>query len=1032
MSIFSQLDDDDGFNMNPGLGGSAGGGNLLNLFGMNSQMDASKGQGSLTYTAPKQPSKQGQQQSANTGKSQESGPATAGGTAAAPVFAVAVHAYRFKNGQNEKVGRVGAAVIKNPAKKDFKILLYVSKQQPVAAARIHPAFSFTIQANNCGGFYDEQQQYWNIIFDNEGQLKDFSKHVSLSKFFSSPACDQLVTLDLSARSKQQQLAQVGVGDNAEVEYTGWLVHTHTCSTGAVFDTNVGKDKMFRFKIGQGKVIKGWDQGMLGMEKGLHRFLVIPAHMAYGERGMGTLIPPQSILAFEVQLIRMKQSKENAAAGGRSRAASDASHGSANQQHQQHAEEQQPDEAQQAQKPAAASAVQQQPRLQQQQQQSTVAGDGSMSMGNGDVMSRIANVGMPMFPMMPTTTTNTTSSTSPMPIPAPVPHQQEPIKPQASFMSAASSYAPVTANQQPPAVVSTYYQNHLPHQGVMSAGADPQHGMIPLILNESKQHNQELRLVQHKLDHISLLMHEMKKEARESSSNHTGVGGGGGVPPGLHKILQENQQLGKRVSEMTGEIEQHKDTIKQLLNKSGAGASGMGGDDHGLTAKFEVENLQLKQQLELSKSALEGAEAKVAAFKELRQSMKELYTNEQQRAEKNGLKMKEMEKELSEIRSRDDSMSSNQQQQLQALENENLELKATMRKQEAEWKDERAHLQQDLEELRVVHEEAGNVCRQAEAKMNSLKNRVNQLEGAIAKYQNDDIRNQNLKDKLSEARALYESEKAELEESRELVAAYKDRHELLRNRAGEMKQRYTEEITRLQSVVKKQSSGGGAASKDFPTEVKKVMNSVFQSIRSEVGLEERYTGKQLLDIALRVIKKSTLDVIEQQQHNSASSSALEESDSGSSGLHRQQNPAESSQKQRVSFSPSTVPINSSGAAEKITTDEEEESTAASVDASTDDDAARAQSEEQQSAVDSKEEDEEAETTEATATEDEVESIVEGGAGKVPTPASGENITQGEAKLLDLDDNDGGDSDKAQPPPLPSTNDDDDSTSEDLLG
>jgi peptidylprolyl isomerase len=91
-------------------------------------------------------------------------------------------------------------------------------------------------------------------------------------------------------------AQPKQGDTVSVHYTGWL------KSGQKFDSSVDRGEPFAFPIGKGRVIKGWDEGVGTMKVGGKRKLIIPAHLGYGERGAGSVIPPGATLIFEVELL----------------------------------------------------------------------------------------------------------------------------------------------------------------------------------------------------------------------------------------------------------------------------------------------------------------------------------------------------------------------------------------------------------------------------------------------------------------------------------------------------------------------------------------------------------------------------------------------------------------------------------------------------------------------------------------------------------------------------------------------------------
>ncbi len=89
------------------------------------------------------------------------------------------------------------------------------------------------------------------------------------------------------------------GETAVVHYTGTLLN------GTKFDSSLDKGQPFSFELGAGRVIQGWDQGVLGMKVGEKRKLTIAPELAYGAAGAGGIIPPNATLIFEVELLEIK-------------------------------------------------------------------------------------------------------------------------------------------------------------------------------------------------------------------------------------------------------------------------------------------------------------------------------------------------------------------------------------------------------------------------------------------------------------------------------------------------------------------------------------------------------------------------------------------------------------------------------------------------------------------------------------------------------------------------------------------------------
>jgi FKBP-type peptidyl-prolyl cis-trans isomerase len=94
-------------------------------------------------------------------------------------------------------------------------------------------------------------------------------------------------------------AVAGASKQVKVHYTGWLLD------GKKFDSSVDSGKPFEFELGTGQVIKGWDQGIVGMKVGGKRQLRIPPALGYGQQGAGSDIPPNATLIFDVELLGVK-------------------------------------------------------------------------------------------------------------------------------------------------------------------------------------------------------------------------------------------------------------------------------------------------------------------------------------------------------------------------------------------------------------------------------------------------------------------------------------------------------------------------------------------------------------------------------------------------------------------------------------------------------------------------------------------------------------------------------------------------------
>ena len=117
-----------------------------------------------------------------------------------------------------------------------------------------------------------------------------------------------MSMTSTASGLQYEDVQVGTGEQASagqpvsVHYTGWIYNDGV--QGAKFDSSRDRNDAFRFQLGGGMVIKGWDEGVQGMQVGGQRTLIIPPSLGYGARGAGGVIPPNATLKFDVELLKV--------------------------------------------------------------------------------------------------------------------------------------------------------------------------------------------------------------------------------------------------------------------------------------------------------------------------------------------------------------------------------------------------------------------------------------------------------------------------------------------------------------------------------------------------------------------------------------------------------------------------------------------------------------------------------------------------------------------------------------------------------
>ncbi|XP_020015933.2 FK506-binding protein 15 isoform X2 [Castor canadensis] len=614
----------------------SGGARLASLFGLD-QATAGHGNEFFQYTAPKQPKKGHGTASTGNQTTPKAAPASTGTSTV--LVATAVHAYRYTNGQYVKQGKFGAAVLGNHTAREYRILLYISQQQTVTVARIHLNFELMVRPNNYSTFYDDHRQNWSIMFESEKAAVEFNKQVCIAKCNSTSSLDVVLSQDLTV----VEGPAVEVGDSLEVAYTGWLFQNHVL--GQVFDSTANKDKLLRLKLGSRKVIKGWEDGMVGMKKGGKRLLIVPPACAVGSEGVIGWIPStDSILVFEVEVRRVKFARDSGSDGH-----SISSWDSAAPSPVPGADSLSADPVVLPPTSVPFKSGESALRTKSNSLSEQLTTNTSPDTVKAKLISRMAKMGQPMLPILlpqldsndseienalcgpgqPLVTPSIQPSLQPdhpvlpqMASQAPQPSVSGLQAPSAALMQVASldSHPSVSGNPQsfqPYAGLQAYAY---PQTSAVTSQLQPVRPLYPaplpqaphlqgsgdvasFLMTEARQHNTEIRMavskVADKMDHLMTKVEELQKHSAGNSmlipsmsvTMETSM-----IMSNIQRIIQENERLKQEIFEKSSRIEEQNDKISELIERN--------------QRYVEQSNLMMEKRNNSLQTATENTQAKV--------------------------------------------------------------------------------------------------------------------------------------------------------------------------------------------------------------------------------------------------------------------------------------------------------------------------------------------------------------------------------------------------------------------------------------
>uniref|UniRef100_A0A670ZP41 peptidylprolyl isomerase n=1 Tax=Pseudonaja textilis TaxID=8673 RepID=A0A670ZP41_PSETE len=855
------------------------GARLASLFGMD-QTSSGTGNEFFQYTAPKQPKKN--LPAPGAGPPTQKPPPPAG---APSVFvATAVHAYRFTNGTYVKQGKYGAAVVGCHTTQEYRILLYINQQQQITSARIHPGFVFTIQPNNYGTFYDDQRQNWSLMFESEKAAVEFSKQLCLAKYNSSPSPDSVTCQDLILGDGPA----VEVGDALEVAFTGWLFQNS--ALGQVFDSNVNKEKLLRLKLGSGKIIKGWEEGMLGLKKGSKRFLVIPPALAYGSQGVANRVPPDSTLAFEVEVKRVSRSLSF----GVPRDSLAPSPGP-NTEHLSADPAGLPPSTLPP-KPGSGNwdifsqrflcfvrCFSLSPSL------SSLPPSLSFSlscvknpdMAKAKLISRMAKMGQPMLPFLSgSAPAQLDSSDSEIEVGG-WSLSNQPLELKAFRAYTGMNYAypqgPASASQLQP--MGPIFP--APFQAAGDIGT--------FLMTEARQQNTEIRLsvgrVADKIDQLAAKMEELQKQNSTQSllpgissvTMETAM-----IMANIQRIIQENERLKQEVFEKSSRIEEQNEKISELIqrNQRYVEQSNLLMEQRNSSLQMNTEHSQARV-LHAEQEKVKVAEELAAATAQVSRLQLELTSHQKKEmdlrsqlnaalkeSERHAAQLNQLQAQLAELQESSEKAKNKFQAEKQSrkqldgklaaleeeladlrVEKENLEKNLSERKKKSLL--ERKQAEEEADEIRKSYQEEMDQLRLLLKKSRASTNNVASEQLSLLQTELESQWEARCERLLSSAKEQHARQFQEVCEQRDaqqqVISQLEEKCAALQSQLGDLTAHYEGRIQELTKSIHRTSPTTSGE------EVKKIMNGVFHSLRGQFEIEESYTGRIVLGVVMSTIK-----------------------------------------------------------------------------------------------------------------------------------------------------------------------------------
>ncbi|XP_047479789.1 FK506-binding protein 15-like isoform X2 [Penaeus chinensis] len=836
---------------------------LSSLFGSSTTSKSSN----LKYVAPKQPRPERSDSASSgsgSGKNNSPSPAPQQSKTQAPAVLVAapVHAYLFVNGVAQPQGRVMCCVLGNYAEKSFQLLLYRSKQDHLTRARIHHQFNFTVQPNNYVNFSDDQQKSWSVMID-AAPYAELVIQVGVCRALAAQTVDKTqVTQDVTV-GEGPVLQE---GDQAQISFSKWSIISGRKG-------NQAEETKSAHRVRLKETSGGWECGLLGLQKNSRRLIFL---LEKKEKN--------SLFMYDVSVERIKQKGSDHS--GRSTPQVDSHHG--------HKEE----------NDIGSSTLDMLP-----EDSGTSPKEEAHTNTKASIVSRMARVGHPLLPSRPgnihTPPTDSESEVEEIsrrntkftdgsmsgsveelaatpairprapsarsdvtkPEPAPRPPNLASPQPLVVYQSAA---------WQQPGVMHAYPGAGLTAapQAIPPAPTPAPDPTLSLLFSESRSQNTDLRIslskMSDQLDKISSKLEKVEQNVERGGqfsntmipSNMMAMHHSQAFAPpssydpqGLLKqittIVSENDSMKSQLLEYNGKIGELNTALTQMLQKN----------QKLLEEKAELLIAKSEQSQQASSSV---SISEVITLKEEKASLAAQFALTQQQ-------LSVLKEELNEVKIGKDSQQqeiSNLMIQIRQEQNKYQELQTAIQNQRA---NDNEDLQEQLRNAQKENESIKGLLDAAEAAKQSLQKELAAMASQHTSKEEEQVKSSEvehgkLKNQLEATELNLQKAEQQIKELEKEKSDWKKHFSQLEEEQSGNSNTQQKEIENLHNenaLLKKKVEQLQKASgnpQELVTAVKKVMNTVFKTLKAQFVEEESYLGSIVMEKLLTVIRDTTLKLL----------------------------------------------------------------------------------------------------------------------------------------------------------------------------